>query len=67
MGFGSVWSENGYTLCPFWSEIGYGFRENYGSKHEWTYLSFQFQMNKEEIEICEIEMHLKKLFVCALI
>ena len=34
------------------SEIGYGFRRNYGS-------SFQFQMNKEEIEICEFKMHLK--------
>ena len=35
------------TLCPFWSGIGYGFRGNYGSVHEWTYLSFQFQMSKE--------------------
>ena len=25
------WSENVYTLCPFWSGIGYGFRGNYGS------------------------------------
>ena len=40
------WSENGYRLCPFWSGIGYGFRGNYGNV--WTYLSFQFQMNKEE-------------------
>ena len=31
-------------LCFFWSGIGYGFRGNYGSVHEWTYLSFQFQM-----------------------
>ena len=23
--FASLWSENGYTLCPFWSGIGYGF------------------------------------------
>ena len=36
------------TLCPFWSGIGYGFRGNYGSVHEWTYLSFQFQMNKNK-------------------
>ena len=28
--FESFWSENGYTLCPFWSGIGYGFRGNYG-------------------------------------
>ena len=33
----------------------------------WTYLSFQFQMNREELEISEFEMHLKKFFVCALI
>ena len=50
------------TLCPFWSGIGYGFRENYGSVHEWTYLSFQFQMNKNEIEMCEFEMHLENFF-----
>ena len=24
----------------------------------YMYLSFQFQMNKNEIEICELEMHL---------
>ena len=28
------------TLCPFWCGIGYGFQGNYGSVHEWTYLSF---------------------------
>ena len=27
--FASRWSENGYTLCPFWHGIGYGFRGNY--------------------------------------
>ena len=63
--FGSFWSENGYTLFPFWSGFGYGFQGNYGSV--WKYLSFQFKMNKKEIEICQIEMHLKKFFVCALI
>ena len=31
------------------------------------YLLFQFQMNKNEIEICEFEMHLNFYFVCALI
>ena len=41
------------TLCPFWSEIGYGFLGNYGIV--WTYLSFQFQMSKKEREICEFE------------
>ena len=54
------------TLCPFWSGIGYGFRGNYGSVHEWTYLSFQFQMNKNEIEMCEFEMHLENFFVSTL-
>ena len=24
-GFAPFWAENGYTLCPFWSGIGYGF------------------------------------------
>ena len=33
----------------------------------WTYLSFQFQMNRKELEISEFKMHLKKFFVCALI
>ena len=26
-------------------------------------VSFQFQMNKKEIEICECEMHLKQFFL----
>ena len=29
--FAPSWSENVYTLYPFWSGIGYGFRGNYGS------------------------------------
>ena len=44
-------------IHQFGSGIGYGFRWNYGSV--WTYLSFQFQMIKEEREICEFEMNLK--------
>ena len=51
------WSEKGYTLCPFWSVVGYGFRGNYWSV--WTYLSFQFQMTKKERELCELEPDLK--------
>ena len=62
-GFGPFRSENGYRLCPFWSGMGYGFRGNCGSV--WTYLLFQFQVNKNEIETCEFEMHLKNFFVCA--
>ena len=37
MVFVPFWSQNGYRLCLFWSEFGYGFRGN-------KYLSFQFQM-----------------------
>ena len=29
MVFEPFWCENGYRLCPFWSEFGYGFRDNY--------------------------------------
>ena len=28
--FSPLWSENACRLGPFWSEIGYGFRGNYG-------------------------------------
>ena len=41
----------------FWSEFSYGFRGN-----AWTYLSFQFQMNKKERVICEFEVDFKKSF-----
>ena len=54
------------TLRPFCCGIGYGFRGNNGSVHEWTYLSLQFQMNKNEIEMFEFEMHLENFFVSAL-
>ena len=47
------------TLCPFCSGIGYGFQGNYRSVHEWMYLLFQFQMNKNEIQICEFEIYLE--------
>ena len=53
------------TLRPFWSGIKYGFRENYGSVHEWTYLSLQIQMKKNEIEICEFKMYSENFFVYA--
>ena len=39
---------------------GHGFRGNYGSV--WTYLSFQFQMNKRKREIRVFEMDFKKSF-----
>ena len=46
--WGAFWSENGYT------DFAYKFRGNYGSV--WTYLSFQFQMNKKERKICKFEI-----------
>ena len=61
-----MYRPKGRVLGPFWSGIGYGFQGNYGSVHEWMYLSFQFQMNKNEIEMCEFEMHLENFFVSAL-
>ena len=63
--FEPFWSENGYTLCPFWSGIGLGFRESYG--RVWTLLSFQFQISKKEREISEFEMDLNNFCVCALL
>ena len=53
------WSENGYRLCLFWSGIGYGFEENYGSERS-TYLLFEFQVSKKERVICQFEMDFKK-------
>ena len=53
-----------WFFAPFWSEIGYYFRENYGSV--WTYLSFQFKMREEEREICEFEMEFKKYYLVLL-
>ena len=38
----------------FWSGIEYGFRGDYASA--WMYSSFQFQMNKKERVIYEVEM-----------
>ena len=52
------------AIFPFWSGIGYGFRGNYGSVHVWTYSSFQFQTNNNEIKICEFEMPLKNSCFC---
>ena len=37
-------------FAPFWSDYG----------NVWTYLSFQFEMNKKERVIFEFEMSLKK-------
>ena len=59
-GFRAFLVRNGYTLCPFWSGIGYGFRGNYGIV--WKYLSFQFQMSKKERDICQFEMDFWQCF-----
>ena len=50
----------GLTIILFLSETGYGFRGNYGNV--WTYLSFQFQINKNKIAIWEFQMDFKKSF-----
>ena len=57
-----MYRSKGRVFGPFWSGIGYGFRGNYGSVHKYTYLSFQFQMNKNEIEICEFEKAFEEFF-----
>ena len=48
------------TGVDFWSGIGYGFRGHYGSVR--TYLLFQFQMSKNEKEICQFEWVLRNIF-----
>ena len=47
-----VWSVllTGTGLTHFGLEIGYGFQGNQG--RIWTYLSFQFQVNKQERVLC---------------
>ena len=50
----------GLTNILFLSETGFGFRRNYGNV--WTYLSFQFQINKNKIAIWEFQMDFKKSF-----
>ena len=62
LGLGSLWSENGYRFCPFWSWIGYGVRGNYDCVSMCS--SFQFLMNKKEHVICELQMDFKKCFCC---
>ena len=54
---GMVFGLNGCRLYPFGLGIGYGFQGNQGCI--WTYLPFQFQMNKEERVLCEVEMDFK--------
>ena len=50
--FAPFWSENEYTLCPFWSGIGYGFRGNYGVDeriYRFNYIPV-FQMSKKKLK-----------------
>ena len=48
------------TLCPFWFGIGYVFRGLTTGVYMYECIyRFQFEMNKNETEICEFEMHLK--------
>ena len=56
---GPFWSENTLPILV-WNRVW--FLRNYGSVHEWTYISLQFQMNKNKIEICQFEMQLENFF-----
>ena len=61
MVFAPFRSENGYSFCPFWSGIEYGFQENYGMSSKRNLL-FQFQMSDKERKICDFEIDFKKSF-----
>ena len=66
--FGGVFGlKMGIHFAHFGLESGMVFESATGA-YECSYL-FRFQMPnvKNEIEICEVEMHLKSYFVCALI
>ena len=55
--FEPFWAENRYRLCPFWSGIGYDFRENFlNYGNVWTRVSFEFQICKKESKISELEV-----------
>ena len=51
-----VWgqSKNGHRLCLFWSGIGCGFPENYGSV--WTYLWFWFHMMSSSLWLSRLQL-----------
>ena len=55
----------GIYFAYFGLESGMVFEGTTGV-YERSYLSFQFQMNKNEVEIYEFEMHSKNFFVCTL-
>ena len=57
--------KSGIHFAHFGVESGMVFGRTRGSV--WTYLSLPFQMSRKEREICECEMDLINLFVCALI
>ena len=63
VGFGGLFGlKTGIHFAHFGLESGMVYERTTGA-----YLSFDFEVNKKEIEICEFEMDLKKCFVCALI
>ena len=63
MVFGPFWSEYRYIhFAYFGLEWGMVFKATTGA-YERIYLSFQFQVNKKEIEIYKFEMHLKKFLL----
>ena len=55
----------GIYFAYFGLESGMVFEGTTGV-YERSYLPFQFQMNKNEVEIYEFEMHSKNVFVCTL-
>ena len=64
MVFGPFWSENGYAGMHF---VHFGLESGICMIFEGTTgvserisVPFQFQMNKNEVEICEFEIHVKK-------
>ena len=61
--FGPFWSENTLPILV-WNWVW--FFEGTTGAYMNGRLSFQFQMNKNEIEMCEFEMHLENFFVSAL-
>ena len=64
--FALFWSENEYTLCPFWSAIRYGFLRELRDCMNVFIVSIPNKSERKN-NIYEFEMDLKNFFVCALI
>ena len=62
---GLVGLKTSINFAHFGLESGMVFKGTTGAYER--ILSFQFQMNKNEIEICDFEMHLENCFVSTLL